>query len=324
MLVDGREVDPDRVGELGPGVERIELHYAGMSYVAPAAVRYRYRIDGFDRDWVDAGASRAAYYTNLPAGNYTFRVIASNNDGLWNNNGASISFALLPRWYETLWFRTLVALATFGLLIAVYQLRVWRLRNRASALTDEIAARTAALRSANAELTRLASLDGLTRIANRGAFDDRLAEAWSEHRRAGSPLAVLLCDIDAFKAYNDTYGHLAGDTSLAAVAGALAQRVRSPADLAARYGGEEFALLLADCGAAEAAGIAQHLLDTVRALQIEHRSSNAAGHVTISIGVAVLVPDDTNQPDTLVRRADEALYRAKAQGRDRVCGPDTA
>jgi len=320
MLVDGKNVDPAAVEKIGPQVERIELHYAGMSYVAPAAVKYRYRIEGFDRDWVEAGSSRAAYYTNLPAGDYTFHVIASNNDGVWNLDGASVHFTILPRWYETWWLRTLVVLAILGLLFAVYQLRIWRLRARADALTREVALRTEALRTANAELTRLASLDGLTRIANRGAFDERLEQTWTEHRKRGASLSVLLCDIDAFKAYNDTYGHLAGDRSLAEVAGTLASLERGPSDMAARYGGEEFALLLTDCSAVEAGETAQRLLDAVRALQIVHRSSSAAAHVTISIGYASHVPDVVNQPDVLVRRADEALYRAKAQGRDRVCG----
>ncbi len=322
MLVDGREVDPDHPLKIGPGVDRIELHYAGMSYVAPAAVRYRYRIEGFDRDWVDAGNSRVAYYTNLPAGDYMFRAIASNNDGVWNTVGASVAFTIVPSWPDTWWFRTLLALAVFGILAAFYQLRVLRLRLRERALTHEVGLRTVALRNANAELQRLASLDGLTRIANRGSFDECLERSWAEHMQRGAPLAVLLCDIDAFKAYNDTYGHLPGDAALTAVAGTLTNAARSSADLAARYGGEEFALLLADCGASDASMIADDLLDAVRALAIEHRSSNAAPYVTISIGVAVVVPNSAQPPDILVRRADEALYRAKAQGRDRVCGPD--
>lgn len=321
MLVDGKDVDLDHVGRIGPGVDRIELHYAGMSYVAPAAVRYRYRIEGFDRDWVDAGASRVAYYTNLPAGEYVFHAIASNNDGVWNNDGASVSFTIVPSWYETFWFRTLIAVVVFGLLVAIYQLRVLRLRTRERALTHEVAVRTEALRNANAELQRLASLDGLTRIANRGSFDEHLDQAWAEHARRGASLAVLLCDIDAFKAYNDTYGHLAGDAALASVAGTLTAVVRSKADIAARYGGEEFAVLLTDCGADEALSVAQRMLLRVRSLKIEHRQSSAAAHVTISMGVAIVVPDATKDPNVLVKQADEALYRAKAQGRDRLCGP---
>jgi diguanylate cyclase (GGDEF)-like protein len=321
-LVDAKEVDLAANPKVGPDADRLEFHYAGMSYVAPEAVRYRYRLDGYDRDWVDAVDRRVAYYTNLPPGHYTFRAIASNNDGVWNDVGASESFSIVPHVWETSWFRFLALFVVLGLLVGMYRLRVWRLHANERLLTREVALRTDALRAANAELRRLASLDGLTRIANRGAFDERLSMCWIDHCRRNASLAVLLCDIDAFKAYNDTYGHLAGDAALATVAGTLASVTRSSADLAARYGGEEFALLLTNCRAGEAVAVAQRLLDTVRALAIEHRSSSAATHVTISIGIAVLVPDTQSQPEVLVGRADEALYRAKAQGRNRVCGPD--
>jgi diguanylate cyclase (GGDEF)-like protein len=321
MLVDSRDVDPANVGKLGPGVDKIEFHYAGMSYVAPEAVRYRYRLEGYDRDWVEAGDRRAAYYTNLPPGDYVFRAKASNNDGVWNEDGARAAFTIKPRLMETASFRVLVALGAMGTLLGMYRLRLWRLRENERALTREVAARTEALRAANAELRRLASLDGLTRIANRGAFDERLIQAWEDHRARGASMAVVLCDIDSFKAYNDTYGHLAGDAALASVAGTLASVARTRADLAARYGGEEFALLLANCKAQEAMVVAQRLLDTVRALGIEHSESGVLPVVTISVGVAICVPNG-HSPEELVRCADQALYRAKAQGRNRVCGPD--
>jgi len=321
MQVDGRDVDPVDAGRLGPGVDKLEFHYAGMSYVAPEAVRYRYRLEGYDRDWVEAGDRRAAYYTNLPPGDYTFHAKACNNDGVWSENSAKAKFTIAPRLAQTASFRLLVALAGFATLLGMYRLRLWRVRENERALTLEVASRTEALRAANAELRRLASLDGLTRIANRGAFDERLIQAWEDHRARGASLAVLLCDIDSFKAYNDTYGHLAGDAALASVAGTLASVARSHADLAARYGGEEFALLLANCKAPEAAAVAQRLLDTVRALGIEHCESGVVPVVTISVGIAICVPDG-HSPEELVRCADQALYRAKAEGRNRVCGPD--
>ena len=325
VLVDGKDVDPDHVGRVGPDVERIELHYAAMSYVAPAAVQYRYRIDGFDHDWIDAGNSRVAYYTNLPPGDYVFRAIASNNDGVWNTDGASVAFTIVPRWYATWWFRTLVALVVIGLLAVIYRLRVWRLHERQRELTREVAQHTEALRNANAELTRIAALDGLTRIANRGAFDQRLREALNEHVARGASLAVLMCDVDAFKDYNDTYGHLAGDVALTAVAGALTKVLRPDADLAARYGGEEFAILLTRCDVNAAAAVAQRILEAVRALAIEHRCSGVAPHITISVGIAAVVPTATDSPEQLLRCADEALYRAKAAGRDRMaCDPEPA
>lgn len=323
LLVDGREMNPDHPGAIGPSVDRIELHYAAMSYVAPAAVRYRYQLDGYDRTWINAGGERVAYYTNLPSGDYVFRVIACNNDGVWNDVGASVAFTIVPAWYATWWFRTLAALLVIGLLAALYRLRVWRLKARERELMREVAQRTAALRTANIELKRLAALDGLTRIANHGAFSQYLRDALSDHAARGKSLAVLMCDVDAFKAYNDTYGHLAGDLALTAVAGALTSVLRSQADLAARYGGEEFAVLLAECDDAEAVVVAGRLLEAIRGLAIEHASSDTARRVTISIGVAARVPDGKVSAEQFLRRADEALYRAKAQGRDRlVVGPE--
>ena len=318
VLVDGSPVDPDRLATIGPKVERIEFHYAGMSYVAPSAVRYRYRREGYDRGWIDAGASRIAAYTNLPPGDYRFRTIASNNDGVWNEDGATLRFTILPDWPATWWFRALALLAALGVLALLYRLRVWRLHERERALTREVAQRTEALRAANDELRRLAALDGLTRIANRSAFNDRLAEAWAMHAWRAMPVAVLLCDIDAFKAYNDRYGHLAGDAALTAVAGALSSNLRGDQDLAARYGGEEFAILLPDCTTAAAIAVAERMRLAVRSLAIAHAASDVATFVTLSIGVASTDATRAPGPDALLQCADEALYRAKAAGRDRI------
>ena len=317
VLVDGRDVDPAQLGAIGPDAGRIEFHFAAMSYVAPAAVQYRYRVEGFDRTWINGGTGRAANYTNLPPGDYVFRVIASNNDGVWSADGASVRFTIEPAWYETWWLRTVLGLVVLALLVVGYRVRVWQLRARERQLTYEVAQRTEALIKANARLQTLASLDGLTQIANRGAFDRRLEQAWQQHADTGTPLAVLMCDIDAFKAYNDTYGHLAGDAALTSVAGMLTRALRSSDDLAARYGGEEFAVLLAGCSVAEATAVARRILDGVRSLSIEHRASDVAPHVTISIGIASVIPSTLAASDTLMNRADEALYRAKDEGRDR-------
>lgn len=321
MLVNGQEVDPDAVTRIGPGVERIELHFAAMSYVAPAAVQYRYRMDGYDRAWNEAGVARIAHYTNLPEGDYVFRVIASNNDGVWNEQGASLRFTIVPAWHQTWWFLSLAGLAVVGIFVAILRVRIWQVRTRERELTREVALRTEDLRSANAALQRLASLDGLTRIANRGAFDRHLEAAWRAHAASRQSLAVLLGDIDAFKAYNDSYGHVAGDAALTAVASTLARTLRSDADLAARYGGEEFAVLLPGCDVDEATQVARRMLDAVRALAIEHRASDVAPQVTLSIGVAATIPDADAVAESLVQRADEALYRAKAEGRNRIGTP---
>ncbi|HET8942713.1 MAG TPA: diguanylate cyclase [Rudaea sp.] len=174
------------------------------------------------------------------------------------------------------------------------------------------------LREANESLRRLSFLDGLTGVANRRRFDQALRSAWRRARREQSELSLLLLDIDDFKGYNDGYGHLAGDDCLRRIAAALNAAVTRPGDQLARYGGEEFSVLLPATGAAQAQHIAQALHKAVGDLEIPHRFARAGTHVTISVGVAVWSPEMRIVPSDFVRRADRALYAAKAEGRDRV------
>ncbi len=180
-----------------------------------------------------------------------------------------------------------------------------------------------ALHHANNQLQRQVMLDGLTGIGNRRCFDLVLAKETRRATRTGMPLALLLIDVDRFKAYNDRYGHPAGDACLQAIAAAIAREVHRPADLAARYGGEEFAVLLPDTDGAGALGMADRACAAVRALGLVHEA--APGRVaTVSVGVAVVWPQppgggDGQSAADLVQLADQALYQAKAAGRDRVC-----
>ncbi|HEX4261662.1 MAG TPA: diguanylate cyclase [Acetobacteraceae bacterium] len=173
------------------------------------------------------------------------------------------------------------------------------------------------LEAANAELAALAMTDGLTGLANRRRFEVVLGEEWQRAMRAGGPLALLLCDVDVFKAYNDTYGHLEGDDCLRAVASVFRTSLRRPGDLAARIGGEEFALLLPGTDAAEAQGLAEAVRAAVEAAALPHAAS-PAGCVTVSVGVACVVPPRHGMSDMLVAGADQALYEAKGCGRNRV------
>lgn len=179
---------------------------------------------------------------------------------------------------------------------------------------------TRKLDDANRELTRLSSVDGLTGIANRRRFDETLLREWRRAARSGQPLALLIADVDSFKQFNDGYGHQVGDECLKAVARTLEQKLRRPTDLVARYGGEEFAAVLPETSEAGAAAVAEAMRAGVESLCITHRFSSAGPVVSISVGVAVLVPtrgDDTGFV-TLLKAADEALYRAKSIGRNRV------
>ncbi len=175
------------------------------------------------------------------------------------------------------------------------------------------------LQAANFELGRLATLDGLTQVPNRRHFNQYLELQWREAHREQTSLSIILCDVDHFKKYNDTYGHLAGDDCLKAVANALTDMIKRPDDLAARYGGEEFAMILPRTDLTGAAHIAEAIRQQVYALQEPHRSSDTADVVTLSLGVASIVPTSPEQSfQELINQADQALYKAKGTGRNRI------
>ena len=178
----------------------------------------------------------------------------------------------------------------------------------------------AALLRMTDQLKQLATTDGLTGLVNRRAFDEALASEVARARRAKSPLAVLMVDVDKFKAYNDHYGHPAGDDALKAVARCLKGSVRRPGDLVARYGGEEFVVVLPNTDEDAALFVADAFREALHALKLPHTGSER-GMVTASVGIAALTPDDIGlDGPSLVARADEALYTAKHAGRDRVTG----
>lgn len=175
-----------------------------------------------------------------------------------------------------------------------------------------------ALQKANEKLQQLATMDGLTQIANRRRFDDRLKQEWRRLGRESAALSLILCDIDHFKLYNDTYGHQAGDDCLRTVARTMADTARRPADLVARYGGEEFAVILPNTDGEGAVRVALEIREAVRGRELAHSSSPVGPSVTLSLGVATMIPNPQIPPENLVEAADQALYEAKEQGRDRV------
>ncbi|MEO5336433.1 MAG: diguanylate cyclase [Magnetospirillum sp. WYHS-4] len=169
-------------------------------------------------------------------------------------------------------------------------------------------------------LAKLSTTDALTGIANRRRFDEVFELEWTRAMRSGAPLSLILIDVDHFKWYNDEYGHAMGDQCLAAVAKAMSALVVRATDLAARYGGEEFACVLSNTDNAGALVVAEKIREAVAALEVEHKKSSAADHVTISIGVATVRPSKMDNPKDFFERADQCLYKAKESGRNRVVG----
>ncbi|NET72607.1 MAG: diguanylate cyclase [Sphaerospermopsis sp. SIO1G2] len=181
-----------------------------------------------------------------------------------------------------------------------------------------------ALQEANQQLGLIANLDGLTKVGNRRCFNERIAREWQELAEKQQPLSLILFDIDYFKLYNDYYGHLAGDECLFKIAQLVStlirhQDINRPTDLVARYGGEEFVILLTNTDLSETVIVAARIQTAIRKLKIPHIQSQIQGIVTISLGIASVIPTLALTPDKLIGNADQALYQAKQQGRDRYC-----
>jgi diguanylate cyclase (GGDEF)-like protein len=190
--------------------------------------------------------------------------------------------------------------------------RLWRLASRKYlALKHEHLGSTHAMQ-------RKSATDALTGLPNRRSFDEAILQEWQRCRRHNETVALLMIDIDHFKKHNDSHGHQAGDECLRQVARALAVTARRSGDLAARFGGEEFAVLLPSSNVEGAVAVAERIRVAVERIRLPYMDANATRHVTVSIGVAAHVPDDSESPVRLIASADQALYQAKAVGRNQV------
>lgn len=177
----------------------------------------------------------------------------------------------------------------------------------------------AELMKANTELERLATMDGLTQLANRRCFDETMQREWLRARREVQPLSVILCDVDYFKCYNDHYGHQEGDECLKAVANCLQTSLLRPADFVARYGGEEFVIILPNTDSDGAQKVAENLRKAVLALRREHKPSRANKYVTLSFGAASVIPENNGLGfEDLIKSADDCLYASKQSSRNTV------
>ena len=213
----------------------------------------------------------------------------------------------------------IVKSGNFATEIAVEQQgEISELGESVNALLRRIVDHEQLLLDANNKLLEQSLTDPLTGLANRRDFDAYMDNEWARMERNRLPLSVVMCDVDYFKKYNDAYGHQKGDHCLQALARVLEEVAQRPADLPARYGGEEFVLVLPETDAAGALHVARSVCDQVQALGIEHIVSDVSPHVTMSVGVATVIPTAEHTVDFLVQIADEALYKAKQQGRNRA------
>jgi len=261
------------------------------------------------------GGGLAVY--SLSAGGTEFGYLLYERSGGPSAMASEVLYLGISRALEAV-FNT----ETFERHAAVLEREVDTRRRAEARLQDEVAIRRRAedeLQQANAELQRSLRTDAMTRIANRSAFQEHLDRHW---QTSTGSLALLMVDVDQFKAFNDLYGHVLGDETLRVVAACLERAATGSDALACRYGGEEFAVILPDADVAEAVDVAVRIRTLLTEAAIPHRTSTVSEVVTVSIGVAVGRPDRRVSPQHLVRIADDALYEAKAEGRNRVSVAD--
>ncbi len=318
VLVERQPIDFRNGIIIEPGEKNIEIRYTGLSLIKSAQLKFQYKLEGHDADWIDAGTQRTVYYSYLPPGNYQFQVRAANSDGVWNESGATLGLELKPFFYQTKSFYLLCIAVGALCLFFVWQISVYQLKARERHLAKLVGDKTLELKKANIELEQLANSDGLTKIANRRHFERFLTNEWNRAVRSKTEISMILLDIDHFKLFNDTYGHQSGDECLQKVAAVLAKTLNRPTDLVARFGGEEFALVLGNTNAAGAFSIAGQIMENVKHLKIPHAASKTFEDLTISLGVATTIPTFEMNASDLIERADKALYRAKGNGRNQI------
>ena len=296
-----------------PEANSVSVEFAALDYSAPERNHYAYRLDGYDRDWVETDAAhRLAAYTNLPPGDYQLRLRGSNRDGVWTETTPTLAIRVLPAWYQRLWFRLVIGCVALLLVAAVVQARTRYLRKRHRELERQVADRTAELRASQHQLEQIAYSDTLTALPNRRMFTEDFRKLAAQARRQGGGFALLLIDLDGFKEVNDTLGHDAGDALLIEVAGRLLAAVRET-DRVARLGGDEFAILLpASQARSDIDMVCQRIVEDTAAPVVVN---GATIRVSASIGVA-LFPEHGETQGTLNKSADLALYDAKRSGRN--------
>jgi diguanylate cyclase (GGDEF)-like protein len=300
----------------------ITLKFAALDYADPRANRYEYKLDGFDNGWVRADERRAATYTNLPGGEYVFRVRASNSDGVWSTQDLALPVDVAPSpWLSPF------AWVSYALVAALMLLAVWyaqqrrfaraathqlELEQQVSDRTYELAQRNRELEEANRRLEMASLTDTLTGLANRRYLMQQFPKLIADHK-ANSGLAIMIIDLDALKPINDQHGHAAGDEVIIEIARTLRQAIR-PDDVLARWGGDEFVVVAQSQHVEHACMLAERVRERIAKMKCV-LPRGAVVRTSCSIGLTCL-PFVPGNPESVswehaIKIADLALYRAK-------------
>jgi diguanylate cyclase (GGDEF)-like protein len=310
-----------------PDANSLAVEFSALDFTSPERNHYAFRLDGFDKNWVDTDSSRRlASYNNLPPGTYTLHIRGSNRDGKWAEKTLNLPIKVLPAWYQTWLFRIALVLAAILLIIQLVHARtaylvktklelealVAKRTEELSQSTQELRRSTEELHQSKLQLEEIAFLDALTGLPNRRLFAERFDNFSALANRNKEIFSLLLIDLDKFKYINDTFGHDAGDAVLIATAERLKLATRA-VDVVARLGGDEFAILLVGSKPEQ---VIQTVCDRILEMALNPIPFGEQQFiVSMSIGAAIYGTHGNTQAE-LYKAADLALYDAKTSGRN--------
>ncbi|MFN2363085.1 MAG: diguanylate cyclase [Halarsenatibacteraceae bacterium] len=311
----GRQHFNDKYYKFKPASNFIGFEYVALDYDSPEKIQYSYLLEGFDEGWVNAGNRYYTSYSNLPPGDYNFQVKAETVRGAVTEI-ASFGFEIDSPWYLTLPAYILYFMIFTTIILIIIKLREGYLLNKKNSELNHLNKK---LEIANQELESLSFTDSLTGIYNRHYFNKKLKELLNLSIRGNTELSLIMFDLDNFKEINDTYGHQAGDKVLQMISQQASQVLQRDTDFIARYGGDEFIIVLYDTGLEGTKLIAEKLKQAVespRAIELEDNTIEKS--VKVSIGLTNILPEQTTSIEEIIKKADQALYQAKSNGKSKI------
>lgn len=292
----------------------LDFEYVALDYDAPEKMNFMHQLVGLDETWIDSDLRNYASYSNLPHGEYEFRVKAMTFRGV-ETETASVFFTIEKPWYITNAAYVLYAFLLFVLFAATNKLREAHILDQRN---SELSNLNQKLNLANEELEKLSINDYLTGIFNRRYFDAYIKEQFDFARRSHTNLSLIMFDIDNFKAINDTFGHIAGDNILIKMTKEISHILQRNTDIIARYGGDEFIIVLYDTDLGGAQVIIKKIKEAYKNIDLVKDYSDKNVNTSLSFGVVSAMLKDESTPEQMLQAADEALYKAKEKGKDQL------